>query len=232
MDFGNITTNIIKNGLVFNMDPANRASTIPSTSTTETFNTLDLSQSGSFSDNGIFDSSTVTPSFAFGGTDSYIDTTLDIDANSDFSISFWFNWDQDQKVIITDGDFDAWSTIGYGFQIMSNGSVRLIVGDNGSSTGKDISSTAGSISANTWNHIVGVCDLSNEIRLYLNGTSLDNTAVGSSRNETSNNLRIAGDYSSSKRLFNGNIGPAQIYSRALSSTEIKHNYNALKGRFV
>ena len=28
MDFGNITTNIIKSGLVFNMDAANRASTI------------------------------------------------------------------------------------------------------------------------------------------------------------------------------------------------------------
>ena len=44
---GEITTRIVKDGLVFNMDPANRASTIPSTSTTKTFNTINLSQSGS-----------------------------------------------------------------------------------------------------------------------------------------------------------------------------------------
>ena len=32
--------------------------------------------------------------------------------------------------------------------------------------------------------------------------------------------------------FIGNIGPVQIYNRALSSAEIKQNYNALKGRFI
>ena len=165
-------------------------------------------------------------SMDFDGSNDYVDTTLDIDANSNFSISFWFNWDQDQKVIITDGSFDAWSSIGYGFQIMSNGSVSFLVGDNGASTGKTISSTAGSISVNTWNHIVGVCDLSNEIRLYLNGISVDNTAVGSSRNETSNNLRIAGDYSSTKRLFNGQIDELAIFSRALSSNEVTTLYNS------
>ena len=62
----------------------------------------------------------------FDGSSEYIDTTLDIDANSDFSISFWFNWNQNQKVIITDGNFDAWSSIGYGFQIMSNGSIKFV----------------------------------------------------------------------------------------------------------
>ena len=39
MKFGSITTGIIADGLVFNMDAANRASTIPSTSTTKTLNT-------------------------------------------------------------------------------------------------------------------------------------------------------------------------------------------------
>jgi hypothetical protein len=165
-------------------------------------------------------------SFNFDSASSdYIDTTLDIDANSDFSISFWFNWDQDQKVIITDGSFDAWSSIGYGFQILSNGSVSFLVGDSGASTGKTISSNAGSITANTWYHIVGVCDLSNEIRLYLNGTSVDSTSVGSSRNETSNNLRIAGDYSSSKRPFDGKISNISVFNESLISTEVMKLYS-------
>ena len=75
MRLGEIKTDIIENGLVFNIDPANRASTIPVSTVETSFNTVNLSQSGSFSDNGIFDSSTITPSFAFGGTDDYIDTS-------------------------------------------------------------------------------------------------------------------------------------------------------------
>ena len=45
---GNIETDIIKSGLVFNMDAANRASTIPSTSTLKTFNTVDTTVSVSY----------------------------------------------------------------------------------------------------------------------------------------------------------------------------------------
>ena len=44
---GSITTDIIADGLVFNMDAANRASTIPSTSTTTVFNTVNPSITGS-----------------------------------------------------------------------------------------------------------------------------------------------------------------------------------------
>ena len=69
---GNITTNIIKSGLVFNFDAANRASTIPSTNTSKTFNTIDLSQSGSFTADAQFDLSTISQSFAFDGTGDYI----------------------------------------------------------------------------------------------------------------------------------------------------------------
>ena len=55
MDFGNISTNIIKKGLVFNMDAANRAS-YPKTSTTatDTINSL----AGTFSSSPIFTPST------------------------------------------------------------------------------------------------------------------------------------------------------------------------------
>ena len=42
---------------------------------------------------------------------------------------------------------------------------------------------------------------------------------------------IIGAYYSNVYTFNGNIGPAQIYNRALSANELLHNYNALKGRF-
>ena len=68
---GSITTDIIRNGLVLNIDAANRASTIPSTSTTKTFNTVDTSISGSFINDTMYDSSSISPSYAFDGTGDY-----------------------------------------------------------------------------------------------------------------------------------------------------------------
>ena len=40
-----------------------------------------------------------------------------------------------------------------------------------------------------------------------------------------------GNDGSNNADWNGNIGPINYYNRALSSTEVLHNYNALKGRF-
>ena len=87
---GSISTPIIADGLVFNMDAANRASTIPSTSTLKTFNTIDLSQSGSFQDDTAYDSSTVSPSYSFDGVDDRIilSDTINLGKNT-FSMNFW-----------------------------------------------------------------------------------------------------------------------------------------------
>ena len=40
-----------------------------------------------------------------------------------------------------------------------------------------------------------------------------------------------GSYQENNYFFYGNIGPCHIYNRALSASEVLHNYNALKGRF-
>ena len=56
-------TNIVKDGLVFLIDAANPRSTIPSASTTETFNLINPSISGSFINDTMYDSSTVSPSY-------------------------------------------------------------------------------------------------------------------------------------------------------------------------
>ncbi len=74
---GSITTDIIADGLVFNMDAANRTSTIPSTSTLKTFNTLNLSQSGSIITDATWQAGS-NPTFDFDGSDGYINTNFTI----------------------------------------------------------------------------------------------------------------------------------------------------------
>ena len=66
---GEITTKVIKNGLVFNMDAANRASYIPDA--TKSHNTINLSQTGSLQDTGMF-STDNKGVFEFDGIDTGI----------------------------------------------------------------------------------------------------------------------------------------------------------------
>ena len=69
---GSITTDIIKNGLVFNMDAANRVSYVPNATINK--NTINLSQTGSFINDTAFLSPPISAScFSLDGTDAYID---------------------------------------------------------------------------------------------------------------------------------------------------------------
>ena len=96
---GEITTRIVKDGLVFNIDPANRASTIPSTSTTETFNTVDLSEKGNFINDTMYDSSTGSPSYAFDGAGDYI-TISGLNNITINTISVWFKFSYEGNRVV------------------------------------------------------------------------------------------------------------------------------------
>ena len=87
---GSITTDIIKNGLVFNMDAANRVSYIPNATTS--FNTIDLSTSGSLENNLTFSSDNLGL-WDFDGTDDFIKSNY---TGTIPSISLWFKPDYHQ----------------------------------------------------------------------------------------------------------------------------------------
>ena len=130
---GSITTGIIADGLVFNMDPANRASTIPSTSTDKTFNTVNTSVSGSFTSTGMYDASNHV-TFAFDGSNRINVNTSTISFANDFAISIWVN-----PSSISGGYRMFWGGSGYsggngiGFY-MYNNNIRPFVSFNGSAS--------------------------------------------------------------------------------------------------
>ena len=71
----------------------------------------------------------------------------------------------------------------------------------------------------------------------LKGTSIDVSSTnGINLNSSTDNLYI-GSYATSNGqspayFFNGNIGQASIYNRALTTAEVIANYNSLRPRFV
>ena len=81
-------------------------------------------------------------------------------------------------------------------------------------------------SSTIWTMATCVIDSSN-ISLFLNGGS---KITGTNTLQTSGNVRL-GSYPGGANPFNGNIGLAQIYNRALTDAEVLQNYNATKGRF-
>jgi len=231
MDFGNITTNIIKNGLVFNMDAANRASTIPSTSTTKTFNTVDTAISGTFAADAQYDSSTISPSFAFDGTGDDIDCSSPSFLNNlnQLTVSTWINSNNKGN---DDGVVSWWATSAnrsFTLNLETSGNIRFAVFNSGGTIAASYINTS-DWSTGNWYNVTGTYDGSN-VKLYLNSILKDTVSLTGQIRSVTATLFIANYYDESKN-YNGNIGPVQIYNRTLSANEVLHNYNALKGRFA
>ena len=250
MKYGSITTGIIADGLVFNMDPANRASTIPNTSTDKTFNTIDTSISGSFINDTIYDSSTISPSYAFDGTGDYIavsplTTSAPIFSSpTNFSINLAFNSinfaSSSNPKLFTKGDDVGsnralWTWDVTAKQKSGNNQVRWNVSD-GSALAFN-GNTTGNLSTNTWYIVCCTYAVGAGGNIYLNGVLNQSVATntGTTPNTETGRVSIArernGGSGQGSDFFYGNIGCVQYYNRALTANEVLHNYNALKGRF-
>ena len=233
MKYGSITTGIIADGLVFNMDAANRASTIPSTSTDKAFNTINLSQSGSFINDAIYDSSTISPSYALDGSGDRIQLIPnDLDFSSftnGFTMSIWVklgNNTQTGKYVYsrrTNGQSDNVFSILYGYVSQK---YELYNGAGG------VLRTNSQITVNdtNWHNIC--YSIGTSAKGYLDASLTTNVSYGSMvvlGSSTGDN--IIGDFGGGSHAVYGNIGPFHVYNRVLSANEVLHNYNALKGRF-
>ena len=89
----------------------------------------------------------------------------------------------------------------------------------------DVSGPAPSI--NTWYHVVGIYD-GTTAYMYINGYLY--TSLARTWNTVANNFQL-GRQTNGGEYWNGKIGEAQIYNRALSATEIVALYNSTKGAY-
>tara|TARA_Y100000296_G_scaffold79058_1_gene102554 strand:+ start:40 stop:711 length:672 start_codon:yes stop_codon:yes gene_type:complete len=216
---GSISTPIIADGLVFNMDAANRAS-YPKTGTTW-FDTIG-NNNGTLTNGPTF-SSDDGGYLVFDGDDEYINLDSTI-TNNIYTLDFWY------KMAGNDGTYGYFASSGVnGLAISEGGTIfGLSYGQfyyyNGSANLlSNIPSTT------NWNHICVIINtISNNLKLYGNSIELTDTTVTS----MSTSITDIGRYVASfHNLLYGNLASYRIYNRALSSIEVLHNYNALKGRF-
>ena len=246
---GSISTPIIADGLVYNLDAANRASTIPSTNTLKTFNTINPTQSGSLRAEASWNNETA-PAFDFDGVDDYIITDFILPAISKYSISCWFKTTTSgvgaggETVWVIINDAGSNTTGRGGFQIKSNQWTSGMGDDTGNywylfSSGNLTSSPPDCLDTNWHNSTITINGYIQ--KLYIDGAfiySVDtSTGGGAGSNGVSAGVAATvpltlGCYGAGGGWFlNGEISNLSIYNRLLSSTEVLHNYNALKGRF-
>jgi hypothetical protein len=89
--------------------------------------------------------------------------------------------------------------------------------------------------SNTWYYVTGVYDSTLKIlSIYING-NLEGSSTPLIGNPTSEGEQYvilgAVDGLSVAAKLTGSISQASIYNKALSASEIKQNFNALRGRY-
>ena len=161
--------------------------------------------------------------FEFDGTDDYAysaDNSFDITGN--VTINSWIRHDGTGTSV---GNYISNST-NFGYRMRRNGG-------NGSNlwlyaSGNNVS--GGAIYDNIWYMVTGVFS-STGLRAYINGVLVgsNTTAYG---NPTFGGDFFIGTYSVGQEIFGGDIASAQVYSSALTASEILQNYNAQKNRFI
>ncbi len=227
---GSISTPIIADGLVFNMDAANRASypaqkTLAIAESGSCFNTLDLSQSGSLISDPQFITQPVSAScFSFDGVDDYISLDQEFDATNGLTWSSWIKYDgvgAGLNWLCSNGGTGGVKTQ-FNTRMISDGRwFNYFVGgaQNTGITG---------LNDGNWHNIVQTVNYSNgDVKFYKDIVVSSTILTWGSTYSTA----IVKQISTSFYPFKGDIASVQFYTKTLSENEVLHNYNALKSRF-
>ena len=221
MKFGSITTGIVSDGLVFNYDAANRAC-YPKTGTiaTDTINNIAGTLSGPTfltNNDGVWN---------LDGIDDKITIASDAKYNQLGTGPWTFSIFMKKTGTTPGGQYDGIfylsNTNRLKFQA-SDQVVNLEIGDEDSEIFDYGSSMVGS-----WHNITIVRENNGNALGYVDGI-LKGTANYAGDSFSDSNIMQIG-YNA--QWLVAEIGNFQFYDQSLSSNEVLHNYNALKGRFT
>jgi hypothetical protein len=218
-----LSTSVVSSGLILNLDAGNTISYVGSGN-----NWNDLSGNNK---NGFFSTETFSSSnggsLYFPGNDFV--SVPDLGSNPRFSIECWFKPTQTNSGIgqLVTSTFPGAGSLN--FQLGYWGNNTMVGGffDGGWRISPSVS-----VTLNTWQHLIVTYDGTN-ITLYSNGNVVGSTNYTGTPSSSGNGLRIGRrwDTGCCAEYFVGNIAVVRIFNRAISSTEVSNNFNALKTRF-
>jgi hypothetical protein len=174
--------------------------------------------------NGITYNSALRGSLLLNGTTQYVSfsATTDIPVgNSNYTISVWFNpsTTSGDRGLVGWGNFGTTNQVN-ALKITSSGLVNYWWAN-------DLQANYSFIIGD-WYNAVATFDGTTR-SLWINGSLISSDTPVGHNVPYSTNLEIG--VTNGIEFFGGNMGEAQIFNRALSSTEISDNYNALYPRY-
>ena len=216
---------IVTDNLVFALDAANTKSYPGSGSTwTDSKSGYSLTVTATFSSDNV-------GSFDFDGTDDYADMSADSGwtnfGTDSFTIEVWYKTSSASQYESLVGNANGGSGT---FQFDYNGSNNLRF-QSSTNSGEYVDSSI-SLSVGVWKQVVIVREGTgtNQFKIYSNG-DLNTTDTFNINLNSSAQLRI-GRNRGGVYYYDGNISVVRIYkNKALSASEVKQNFNALRGRF-
>jgi FlaG/FlaF family flagellin (archaellin) len=155
----------------------------------------------------------------YNGTSDYVDMTnsSNFPLNNTISFEAWV-YTQEQKTakIIQKGDWDGH---GLGLDVWNGWNGGIYINGNKSS----LYWGSGQPELNKWYHLVLTYD-GLTLRLYVNGTEMDNHSVSGNLRVNSRNMFIGSD-AGAQKFFHGSIDEVTIYDRPLTPLEVESRYN-------
>jgi hypothetical protein len=221
----------VTSGLVLSLDAGNPAS-YPGSGTTWT--DLSGNNNDATMTNPVW-TNTNSGYFTFDGTASSYGVVADSASMSPTSIT-WETWVQISGVPVSNYSWvvrNGWAGSPWFFGYNASNYWTLSINDNSLTYNQ----TQTSVVTAGWYQVLGTYDGS-EIILYVNGTQAGTPVAFAAGNITgygSPTIINGGSTSTSpppdEQFWNGDIAVLRMYNRALSSTEVQQNFNAVKSRF-
>lgn len=222
-------SDIVKNNLMTLLDAGNTNS-YPGTGTTWTDLTGE-GRNGTLTNGPTF-STTNGGSIVFDGSNDYVDMGASTYCNIiNISFSAWVYLKSGGSVYTIVGRY--FNTTQNGFLLYYDLASNKFYADGRESSAAYLSvSTTGSYTTNNWYHFTWTKS-ANLWSIYINGVLDTSASVGNGTTAFTNNNMWLGAYNVGASQAYGfvNLAQVNIYSKALSATEVLQNYNSLKGRF-
>ena len=165
----------------------------------------------------------------FDGVDDEVICDIGSVLVKDFTLGFWMK---------SDASVEGRGVIEYGgtsyaiiaaYRLKTN-SARFYFGTIGATNSLTLTSV--NLADNNWHYVVQTYDGTNA-RVYVDGNlELDDSSTfsGNLRPSANNTLRM-GRWVSSGTYQDMELASVKVYNKALTASEIKQNFNALRGRF-
>jgi len=216
--------NIVRNGLVLNIDASKSNSYAGSGNTS-----YDLSGFGNTATlvNGTGFTGTNGGAFLFDGTNDYISMgTASSVKPTQLTLACFFKINAIDAVNVISGKQGTGSGAASYAIVVQSGQLHFRISN---SSGTEYNASTAFSNTSSYNYAVGTYDGSN-LRLYLNGASVGSSSVSISIVYSDSYPLLMGYYGGSIPT-NMSIGSLKLYNRALSDTEIQQNFNAMRERY-